>query len=177
MHVNLKELPAPAYTDDEQPLADDELLALPVPSGKEVTLRFPSAYEAFLTLEGRRVLEHKTAEERCLQLWLGRRLPALHAALEQRYGMLAVLSGKELVVLDVADLDEGTFLDHARVRRALGQAKVSLPPLAVLGSVSNRGELLTRLRGVYAAGSAVEVRAEDAGRVTSRRRLVVAAHR
>lgn len=177
MFLELKDLPRPGYDDADAELPEEELLALPVPAGREVGLRFASPYEAFLTLDGKRVLTHETQAERRLHLWLGRRLPALYSALESRYGLWAVLQEREVVVLDMADLDEGTFLDHARVRRALGQARVSLPSLAVLGSVTTKGELLARLRGVYAAGAAVEVRAEDVGRVTSRRRVVVGAHR
>jgi hypothetical protein len=165
----LIEIPKPAYDDGDAPLPDSELVALPAPSGRAVTLQFASPWEAYLCLDGRRVVEHAAHDERRLLEWLHRRLPALHRALDLERGLRATLTDDGVCALDVVDLDSGEFLDHVRVRQTLGGAGVQLPGFAILGAVATKAELRDRLRGMYASGAALELRAEEAGRTVSRR--------
>lgn len=166
--------PVPTPTlDDDAPLPESELLVAPVPSGHEVTLRFASPFEVFVTLDGRRVTEHTDPLERRVLIWAHRRLPALYRALEERLGLRAVLTGDDVVVTDACELQDGAFFDHTRLRQTLSGTNVALLPLAVLGPVPSKAELKERLRAMYAVGTLVEVRGEEDGRVTSRRRLQV----
>ena len=166
-------VPTPALDDEDSPLVESELLVAPVPAGRPVTLRFASAFEVFLTLDDKRVSEHDEEDERRVLIWAHRRLPVLYRALEEKLGLHALLTADDVVVTDVTELPEPAFYDHARLRQTLAGAGVSLLPLAVLGSVANKSELKERLRAMYAVGTPVEVRAEEDGRVTSRRRLQV----
>lgn len=173
MYPTVTPVPLPAFDDDDAPLPESELLVAPIPAGRDVTLRFASPFEVFLTLDGRRVATHDDEDERRLLIWAHRRLPVLYGALEERLGVRAVLTSDHIVVTDVIDLQEPAFLDHARARQLLASTDVALLSPAVLGSVTGKGELRDRLRAMYAVGTALEVRAEEEGRVTSRRRLRV----
>lgn len=166
-------VPTPTLDDESAPLPESELLVAPVPAGRDVTLCFASPFELFLTLDGRRVTKHVDAAERRVLVWAHRRLPALYGALEERLGLRAMLTDEDVVVTDACELSSGSFLDHTRLRQLLSGAGVALPPLAVLGPLATRTELKERLRALYAVGTPVEVRAEEDGRVTSRRRLQV----
>lgn len=166
-------IPDPPLVEGNAPFPDAEVVVLPAPAGRRVTLSFASPYEPYLTLDDGRVLDHPDADTRRLVTWMARRLPALFRALELRYGLLGVLDEGEVIVLDALDRESDTFVDHGRLRQLLGQARVKLPAFAILGSVANRGELGVRLRSMFAAGTSVEVRHEDGGRVVARRRMLV----
>ncbi len=166
-------VPQPVLDDEDSPLSGSELLVAPVPSGRALTLRFASPFELFVTLDERRVTEHDEPDERRVLIWAHRRLPVLYRALEERLGLRALLTPDDVIVTDLSELAQPAFYDHARVRQTLAGANVSLLPLAMLDSVSNNVELKERLRAMYAVGTPVEVRAEEGGRVTSRRRLQV----
>ncbi len=166
-------IPEPVIDADDAPLKEGEAVVLPAPSGHAVRLRFPSPYEPFLTLDGVRIVEDEGGPTRELLLWLSRRMPALSHALDDKRALLAVVSGRDVLVHDVVELQDGSFLDHGRTRQVLEPARVVLPGYALLGTVSTRGELASRTRGIFAAGTTVEVRVEDAGRVVGRRRFRV----
>lgn len=166
-------LPTPRLDDEDAPLPERELVVAPVPSGRDLTLRFASPFEVFVTLDGKRVTEHADPAERQVLVWAHRRLPALYRALEERVGLRAVLTDDGVIVTDACELSSGTFLDHARLRQTLAGANVSLLPFAVLGPVATKAELKERLRGMYAVGTPVEVRGEEDGRVLGRRRVKV----
>lgn len=166
-------LPEPPIDPDDAPVPEGEAVVVPAPTGSAVRLRFPSPYEPFLTLEGRRVVEDEGPSTRDLLLWFSRRMPALWRALDTKRGVLGVLQGGTVLVHDVVELEDGSFLDHGLTRQTLEPARVALPSYALLGSVSSKSELAARARGVFAVGTTVEVRIEDAGRVVARRRLRV----
>lgn len=166
-------VPSPAFDDAAESLPDGEMVAFPAPSGADVTLWFASPFEAYLCLDGRRVQLHDAPDERLLLEWLHRRLPPLYRALSLERGLRATLAGDEVRVVDVVDLETQTFVDHVKMRQTLTHAGVVQPSFAILGAVPTRSELRDRLRGMYASGTAVEVRAEEGGRAVARRRVIV----
>ena len=166
-------VPEPEYDADEAPLTDGEAVAMPLPVGAPLTLRFPSSYEQYLTLEGRRVVEDEGAATRELLLWSSRRLPALWRALEDRAALRGVFVDGRVIVTDLYDVVSETFVDHGLLRERLEPAAVELGRFSLLGPIGTRAELVARVRAIYAPGTVVEVRVEDARRVVSRRRLRV----
>lgn len=166
-------VPEPVVDPDDAPVPEGEAVITPVLQGAAVRLRFPSPYEPFLTLEGRRVVEDRGPATRDLLFWFARRMPALWRALDTKRALLGVLHGSTVVVHDVAELQDGSFLDHGLARQTLEPARVALPQVALLGTVASRSEIAARSRGMYATGTTVEVRVEDGGRVVARRLLRV----
>ncbi|MFZ9885934.1 MAG: hypothetical protein ACO3JL_00420 [Myxococcota bacterium] len=167
-------VPSVSFEEEFAPLGPGELLGFAVPQGRAVTLRFPSAFELFLTLDDRRVTDHDDASERQLMLWAHRRLPLLYRALGETLGLRAVLTPEDVVVVDVVVLANGESYDHMRVRSLLSGVDVALTPVATLGSDLELDALHERLRSLYVTGTVVEVRREGNGQVLSRRRLRVA---
>jgi hypothetical protein len=166
-------VPEPLYDADDAPLSDGEAVALPEPVGASFVLRFPSPYELYLELEGRRVVEDDGPAARELLLWASRRLPALWRALEDRAAVRGVLLEGRVVVIDLFDFGDQSFVDHGLLRERLEPAAVELGRFSLLGSIGTRAELVSRVRAIYAPGTIVEVRVEDGRRVVSRRRVRV----
>ena len=182
-------VPEPALDAEDAPIAEGEAVALPLPTGIDVTLRFPSAFEPFLTLAGRRVVDDASFEARELLLWSSRRLPALWRALEDSMGLRALFcpppvassgfsgvvssGGAHIVVTDLVRLEDEVFLDHGTMREKLEAASLELARFSLLGSIGTRAELEKRVRATWAPGTLVEVRMEDGRRVASRRRVRV----
>jgi hypothetical protein len=164
-------IPEPVVDADDAPVPEGEAVVAPLLQGPAVRLRFPSPYEPFLTLEGRRIVEDQGPATRDLLFWFSRRMPALWRALDTKRALLGVLHGGAVVVHDVVDLADATFLDHGLARQTLEPARVALPQVALLGTVTSRSDIAARSRGMYAAGTTVEVRVEDGGRVVARRLL------
>ncbi len=175
----------PALDDENAPVPEGEVVALPLPSGTRTMLRFPSAFELVLTHAGRRVTAADTPAARDLLLWSSRRLAALWRALGERTVLLASYAEGAVVVTDVVALahearadDEppatrATFLDHGALRERLEPCAVQLAHFSLLGAVATKAELERRVRASWAPGTLVEVRVEDEGRIVSRRRLRV----
>lgn len=168
----------PPIDADDAPFADGDVVTAPVPSGPVVTLRFAQAFEPWLTLNGKRVVGDDDADSRAVLLWMSRRLSALMRALDLSRGLRATLTGPRsvdggVVVTDVIRLDDGAAADHGSLSAVLEGAHVKTLPFAVLGPSMSRGELLIRVRTLYAAGTPLEVRFEDQERVLGRRRLRV----
>jgi hypothetical protein len=164
----------PAWDDDDAPLPEGDVVASPMPVGGRVTLRFASAFEPWLTLGGARIRADVGGDARTLLLWFGRRQAALWRALDAERGLRATLSGGAVVVTDVVDLAGGVAVDHGSLMATLEGARIKWPAFAVLGSsMGSRAELATRARALYAAGTQLDVRIEDAHRVRGRRRLRV----
>lgn len=174
-------IPEPELDEDGAPLPDGESVALPAPAGARVTLRFPSAFEVYLTVGGSRVTDDDGPAARDLLLWCGRRLPALWRALGERSALLAVHNDGRVLVTDLAELERdpdtdaeiARFLDHGALRERLEPCGVELSPFSLLGPIGTRAELDRRVRAAYAPGTLVEVRVEDGGLIASRRRLRV----
>jgi hypothetical protein len=171
--VERREVPEPEYDADEAPLTDGEAVAMPTPVGAPLTLRFPSPYEVYLVLDGRRVVEDDGGPSRELLLWSSRRLPSLWRALEDRAAVRGVLLDGRVIVTDLYDFSSGQFVDHGLLRERLEPAAVELGRFSLLGPIGTRAELVSRVRAIYAPGTVVEVRIEDGRRVISRRRLRV----
>ncbi len=175
----------PPLDDENEPLPEGEVVALPLPSGTRTTLRFPSPFELVLTLAGRRITAADTPAARDLLLWSSRRLPALWRALGERTVLLAAYAEGAVVVTDLVELEVDTrgddeqpntralFLDHGALRERLEPCAVQLAHFSLLGAVGTKAELERRVRGNWAPGTQVEVRVEDEGRIVSRRRLRV----
>lgn len=186
----------PALDDDSAALPEGEVVALPVPVGTRATLRFPSPFEALLTLGGRRVTQDDSPAARDLLLWSQRRLPALWRALGEHTVLLASHAEGSVVITDLAllerDLDadtsdtaddadgappapvyRATFLDHGTLRERLEPCGVPLARFSLLGALGTKAELERRVRAAWAPGTLVEVRVEDDGAIVSRRRLRV----
>ncbi|OGQ09888.1 MAG: hypothetical protein A2138_10985 [Deltaproteobacteria bacterium RBG_16_71_12] len=175
----------PALDDENAPLPEGEVVALPLPSGARTMLRFPSPFELVLTLAGRRVTADDAPASRDLLLWSWRRLPALWRALGERTVLLAAHADGAVVVTDLVELEpdpraEGdapaaraVFLDHGALRERLEPCNAQLAQFSLLGAVGTKAELERRVRGSWAPGTQVEVRVEDEGRIVSRRRLRV----
>lgn len=175
----------PVLDDENAPLPDGEVVALPLPSGTRTTLRFPSPFELVLTLAGRRVTAADTPAARALLLWSSRRLPALWRALGERTVLLAAHAEGAIVVTDLVALEveshadddrpmtRARFLDHGELRERLEPCAVQLAHFSLLGAVGTKAELERRVRGNWAPGTQVEVRVEDEGHIVSRRRLRV----
>ena len=171
------QVPEPILDDDDAPLQEGEAVALPVPAGDVVTLRYPSPFEPYLKRNGVRVVDDDGPESRELLLWSSRRLPALWRALEDRVGLRAIhVQGGPIVVIDLVSLDENEgiqFFDHGLLREKLEAANVQLARFSLLGALSTKAELDKRVRATWAPGTLVEVRVEDSRRVIARRRLRV----
>lgn len=161
----------PALDADDAPMPEGELVAAPLPSGKKLAVAFSSPYEPWFSLDGRRVVDDRSPEHRAVLLWGSRRLTALYRALELSRGMQATLtSSGQVIVTDVVALDNGEALDHGSLLGVVEGAQVRTLDFAALGPTSSRPELLTRVRGLYAVGTLLELRVEDGRRVLSRRR-------
>ena len=164
----------PVWDQDDAPLPDGDVVASPVPVGPRLTLRFLSAFEPWLSLAGRRITADDGAESRAVLLWFGRRQATLWRALDVDHGLRATLAQGQVIVTDVIGLDDGVALDHGAVMGALELARVRWPAFAVLGaSIGSRAELAARARALYAAGTQLDVRVEEGGRVRARRLLRV----
>ncbi len=166
-------IPSMEAEPDDAALVEGEVVVYPAPRGRSVELRFAGPYEPFLTLDGERVLQASSPDRARLLEWMGRRLPAMFRELEHAYGLCACLTLRGVEVGDVVELETGERLDHAGVRRHLADSDVLLPQLALLGPVGSLGELQSRIRGMYASGTLLEVRREESGRVLGRRRVRV----
>lgn len=182
-------VPEPIVDGDEAPMTEGEAVALPLPTGIDVTLRYPSAFEPFLTLGGRRVIDDASFEARELLLWSSRRLPALWRALEDTMALRALFcppsgsssglsgvvaaGGAHIVVTDLVRLEDEVFLDHGSMREKLEAANVELARFSLLGSIGTKAELEKRVRATWAPGTLVEVRIEESRRVAARRRFRV----
>jgi len=168
----LPDVPFPAVDHELAHVTEGDVVAFAIHTGPEVTLRFPTAFEPFLRLDGRRLVESRNQAERVLLMWMGRHLPMLARTLEDRRGLRAILVGREVRLLELVDLESGTLIDHSGMR-VLADAGLALPKFAVLGPASSRSELMTRLRSLYAAGTTVELRGEEMGKVRWRGRVEV----
>jgi hypothetical protein len=168
----LAPLPDVPFLDEEPanaPLFEGEIVVRALMSPSRLTLYFPSVWEPFLFIDGQRLTSHDDARHRRVFTWLGRHLPVLFRALEDHRVLHGEITDAGIVVVDVASIEDRVFLDHAQVRRALGSGVFQFAPFAILGPIASRNDLMQRLRGMYATGSRVEVRREDAGRVMGRR--------
>ena len=175
----------PTLDDEHASLPEGEMVALPLPSGTRVMLRFPSPFELYLTLGARRVTEDDSPAARDLLLWASRGLPALWRALGERTVLLAAHVDGAVVVTDVAELERDldadgdepvyrtSYLDHGALRERLEPCSVQLARFSLLGAVGTKAELERRVRASYAPGTLVEVRVEEQGHIVSRRRLRV----
>jgi hypothetical protein len=172
-------VPEPTLDAEDAPLPEGEVVGLPLASGLPVTLRFPSPFEPWLTLGGKRVVVDEKGEAgaapRELLLWSSRRLAALWRALEDRVALRAVYveQQEQIVVTDLVSLEENVFFDHGLLRERLEAANVQLARFSLLGALATRAELERRVRATWAPGTIVEVRVEDGRQVVSRRRLRV----
>lgn len=169
------DIPEPAVDSDDAPLVEGEVVALPLPSGFHVTLQFPSAFEPWLAVNGRRIVDDGSIAARELLLWQSRRLAALWRALEDRVALRAVYVEQthQVVVTDLVSLEDGSFFDHGLLRERLESANVELARFSLLGALSTRAELEKRVRATWAPGTLVEVRIEDGQRVIARRHMRV----
>jgi len=180
-------LPEPKLDADDAPLSEGEAVALPLPLGPAVTLRFPSHFEPYLSLDGKRVIDDGGPDARELLLWSSRRLAALWRALGERTGLRPVFVGggadAQIVVTDIVAFSEQRYedepapepewYDHGLLRERLDAANVQLARFSLLGPLSTKAELEKRVRATYAPGTLVEVRVEDGRRVIARRRVRV----
>jgi hypothetical protein len=164
----------PPVDPDDAALPEGEVVASPMPSGQRLTLRFASPFEPWLALDGRRVVEDASSDARLVLVWLSRRLTALYRALDLHRGLRATLTPAGVVIVtDMVDIDGGAAADHTTMTTSLESARVRTLDFAALGASGNRAELLTRVRGLYAAGTLLELRVEDGRQVVSRRRFRV----
>lgn len=175
-------IPAPVLDAEEAPLPEGEVVGLPLPAGLPLTLRFPSPFEPYLALAGKRVVDDGVVADprlaeagRELLLWSSRRLAALWRALEDRAALHGVYveQQRQVVVTDLVSLEDAVFFDHGVMRERLENANVQLARFSLLGALATRAELDKRVRAAWAPGTVVEVRVEDGRRVVSRRRLRV----
>jgi hypothetical protein len=98
----------------------------------------------------------------------------LWRALDVERGVRATLVGAQMIVTDLVSLADGAAVDHGGLMSVLEGARVKTPTFAVLGSsMPTRAELLARARALYAAGTPLDVRVEEQGRVLARRTLRV----
>jgi hypothetical protein len=175
----------PVLDDEAAPLLEGEVVALPVPAGARVTLRFPSAFELYLTRDGRRITDDDGPAARELLLWASRRLPSLWRALGEDIVLLAAQSDGAVVVTDLVHVERvldprddepvarAEFLDHGALRERLEPCGLALARFSLLGALGTKAELERRVRAAWAPGTLVEVRIEDDGVIVSRRRLRV----
>jgi hypothetical protein len=160
----------PDVESDDVPLPEGEVVSAALPSGMALSLRFASAYEAWLSLDGRRVVEDASAEDRLALMWLQRRMTSLYRALDLHRGLRGRLTSAGVIVTDLVTLDDGVAADHGTLASVLEAAQVRTLDFAALGAAGSRSDLIGRVRGLYAAGTPVEVRVEDQHRVIARRR-------
>lgn len=163
-------LDAPVLDADDAPLPEGEIVVAALPSGSAIGLRFASAYEPWLSLDGRRVVDDSSVAHRAVLIWATRRKTALYRILDVLRGLHATLTSSGIVVTDLVNLDDGSAADHAGLAAALERARVKTPTFAVLGDGGHRVDVFARARSLYAVGTPVELRVEDQGRVVSRRR-------
>jgi hypothetical protein len=164
----------PAIDDDDAPLPEGEIVALPLPSGRPFQLSFPSPHEVFLLLDGRRVRHDEGPDTRALLIWSARRSPALWRALEEQRVLLGTLVDGEALAHDVCDReDPPTFDDHSSLRARLEPAGQKMAAFSLLGPLATKADIERRVRTIYAPGTHIELRVEDGGRVVSRRRMRV----
>lgn len=161
----------PVVDSDDAPLPEGEVVAAPLPSGRALTLRFASPYEPWIDLDGRRVVEDTDADARAVLTWVARRLTALYRALDLHRGLRATLTpAGQVVVTDIVNVNDGVAIGHDALGAALEPARVKTLEFAALGVSGLRTELLARVRGLYAAGTLLELRVEDGRQVVARRR-------
>lgn len=160
----------PDVEADDVPLPEGEVVAAALPSGLAVSVRFASPYEPWLSLDGRRVIEDASAEHRLALLWLQRRLTSLYRALDIHRGLRGRLTVSGVIITDLVTLEDGVAADHGTLASVLEGARVRTLDFAALGAAGSRSDLLGRVRGLYAAGTPLEVRVEDQQRVIARRR-------
>ncbi|MBM4280906.1 MAG: hypothetical protein FJ137_09130 [Deltaproteobacteria bacterium] len=164
----------PVWDEDDASLPDGDVVVSPLPVGPRLTLRFVSAFEPWLAVAGRRINADDGPESRAALLWFGRRQATLWRALGVDHGLRATQAQGQVIVTDVLGLNDGVALDHGAMMGALELAKVRWPAFAVLGaSIGSRAELAARARVLYAAGTQLDVRVEEDGRVRARRLLRV----
>jgi hypothetical protein len=161
----------PVVDSDDAPLPEGEVVAAPLPSGRAMSLRFASPYEPWIDLDGRRVIDDVDGDARTVLTWVARRLTALFRALDLHRGLRATLTpAGQVVVTDIVGVDDGVAIDHDALSATLEGARVKTLDFAALGVGGGRAELLARVRGLYAAGTLLELRVEDGRRVVARRR-------
>jgi hypothetical protein len=161
----------PEVDDDDSPLPEGEVVAAPLPSGRALGLRFASPYEPWLTLEGKRVVEDVDVDSRTVLVWMMRRLTPLYRALHVMRGLTGTLTATGTVVVrDVVNFDDKSALEHGALSSLLESSRTKTLDFSALGMSSTRQELHARVRGLFAAGTPLEVRVEDGQRVISRRR-------
>ena len=164
-------LDAPDLHADDLPLPEGEVVIAPLPSGGAVTLRFASAYEPWLSFDGRRVVEDTSPAHRAVLIWASRRKTALYRVLDVLRGVRATLTSTGFVVVtDLIQLDDGSAADHGTLAAELERARVKTLPFATLGDGGHRIDVQARARSLYAAGTPIELRVEERGQVVSRRR-------
>lgn len=168
-------LARPTYFDAAE-LRGGEVAVFPVRQGVRVEVSFASPYEDVVLIDGERLTHNRSAQDIGVRIWVSRRLLALYQALGTTHGIVGAWGAQTLFVHDVVDKADGAFADHREVQRRLASVKARLPPFAVLGEVSSLAELSSRTRALYAAGTQLEVRHEDAGVVFARRLFVVGRH-
>lgn len=174
MFEDTPDIPSPIVTELDDPQATEgEVIALPISAGRTFSLLFTSPYEAYLRLEGQRVVQDDNEHTRQLLMWQGRHLTSLFRTLGLHFGVRGILNEGDVVVTDLFDRDRGLFVDHIGLRQRLLDTGVQLPSFAVLGPTATRAELSQRLRSIFASGTAVEIRNEEAGRVSARRQVHV----
>lgn len=160
--------------NDDAPLPDGEVVVLPLPVGRPLQLSFPSPYEPYLLLDGRRVRLDEGPDTRALLIWSSRRTAPLWRALEEGRALLGTLVDGEVLAHDVCVLEETpVFEDHTSLRARLEPASQQVAPFSLLGSLGTRADIDRRVRALYAPGTRIEVRVEDGGRVVSRRHTKV----
>jgi hypothetical protein len=169
----LPDIPVLEEEAADAPLIEGDIVVRPIGTATRLTLYFPSVWEPFLFVDGHRLVSHEHTRHRHLFTWLGRHLPVLFRALEAERVLHADVTDAGIVIVDVAGIEDGVFLDHAQVRRVLGSGTFQFAPFAILGPISSKNDLMQRLRGMYATGSRVEVRREDSGRVVGHRTVQV----
>jgi hypothetical protein len=170
----------PVFADDPDALPSGDVVLLPFADGHLFSLRFGGSFEAFLSLDGKRVAgaaAEGSPQERRLSIWVHRHLAALNRILGERYGLVGVVNDTRVQLRDIVELEEDPaqqrFLDHSAVRRVLSGSPLNLPPFAALGEIGSAAELNQRARAMFAAGARVEVRVEDDGHVILRRHLQI----
>lgn len=163
-------LPEPPLDPDDAPLPEGEIVMAALPKGATVGVRFASAYEPWLTLDGRRVVDDSSPLARALLMWALRRKTSLYRALDVLHGLRGILTPAGIVVVDLVQLDTGASADHGTLGAMLERIRARTLTFATLGDADHRIDVSTRARSLFAVGTPVELRVEDRGCVVSRRR-------
>jgi hypothetical protein len=166
-------LPEPPLDSDDTPLPEGEIVMAALPTGATIGVRFASAYEPWLTMDGQRVVDDSSPAARALLMWALRRKTSLYRALDVLRGLRGILTPTGIVVVDLVELDTGNAADHGSLGAMLERIRARTLTFATLGDADHRIDISMRARSLFAVGTPVELRVEDRGRVVSRRRLRV----